>query len=243
MERVRRSPRAPLAIVVLLLTVPGAPAGAGGAVVGPSGDGPSGDGGPVVAPAGEIAGQEAPVRIDFEALPGGAPACERCPVSDEFRSLGVVFSFFSPLTDETRAYLVGSGAYDPEGEERNHSVTAALTAEGFRPGVLALSLPEGPRRVAFRLRGPDAVRAFAVRAEGPEGAALPPGAVSRAEARTYRAAGGGVFREERVSVEAAEGVLRVELDGTGPPGHILLVDDLVVWPRAGEERELTPDGR
>lgn len=187
--------------------------------------------------------QEVPARIDFETWPDGSPACERCPISERFRDRGVVFDFFSRLTGRVDAYLIGSGAYDPEGEEGNHAVTSALTAEGFRPGVLTLSFPDGPRRVAFRLRGPDAVGRFVVTGFGPEGSPLPEGSTTRSARGTYRAAGGGRFREERISVESASGVSRIELDGRGPPGHILLVDDLVLSPATRERAETRREAR
>lgn len=188
---------------------------------------------------GMAAAQEAPVRLDFETWADGSPACERCPVSDEYRSRGVVFEFFSRFTGPADPYLIGSGAYDPEGEETNHAVTAALTDEGFRPGLLVLRFPDGPRRVAFVLRGSDAVAGFVVRAFGPDGSPLPDGSVSRATGGRYQAGKGGRFREERISVEGGSGVGRVELDGRGPPGHILLVDDLTLW--SGEETS-RPEG-
>lgn len=220
-----------VSILVLLVAFPAA-GGIGGPPAGGAGrDGAAPSGGPAARAA--VAGQEAPIRIGFETWPDGEPACERCPISDEFRDLGVVFAFFSPFAGETEAHLVASGAYDPEGEERNHAVTSALGEEGFRPGVLSLSFPEAPRRVAFRLRGSDAVPAFTVRAVGSDGTPLPEAAVERAAVRAYRASGGGAFREERIAVETAAGISRVELDGTGPPGHILLVDDLAIWPAAG----------
>lgn len=181
--------------------------------------------------AGAGGAQQAPVRLDFETWPDGSPACERCAVSEQYRSRGVAFDFFSRFTGEADPYLIGSGAYDPEGEERNHAVTAALTVEGFRPGLLVLRFPDGPERVAFRLRGPDAVARFEVRASAPDGSPLPDSAVQRRAAGTYRAAGGGRFREESLRIESGRGIARVELDGRGPPGHILLVDDLLVWPR------------
>ena len=170
-----------------------------------------------------------PVTIDFESAPDGTPACERCPVPKAFREHGVILSFRSPFIGPTDAWLVASGAYDPEGEETNHAVTAALTEEGFQPGVLILDLPSAPGRVSFRLRGSSVVPAFEVRAFGPDGFDLVHGAIARSDILIYRAARGGSFREERITVQSAGGVTRIELDGTGPPGHILLLDDLALW--------------
>lgn len=166
--------------------------------------------------------------IDFERFPDGSPACDRCPVNAEFASAGIRLAFRSRFVPDSAATLVGSGAYDPPGEEDNHSVTSHLSDRGFFPGVLVLRLAHAPRRVGFRLRGPASVRRFEVRAyaEGDGGDPLPGQVLDRGATRAYGASRGGLFREEMLVLESGSGIARVELDGTGPPGHILLVDDL-----------------
>jgi len=56
-------------------------------------------------------------------------------------------------------------------------------------------------------------------------------AIGRTLRGRYDVGGGtGVFREERITVTAATGIDRVALAGWGPPGHMLLVDDVEIDP-------------
>lgn len=168
----------------------------------------------------------AAVVIDFETYPDGTPACEQCPLTDQYAALGVVFGFRSWQTEATHAHLVESTAYDPPDLGVNHSVTAALTDTGFHPGILEVTLPRGPTVVEFRVRGSDAVERFAITGYAEDEEELSAPSIRREVVRSYTSSGGGRFREEAVRLTAETGIARVVLDGYGPPGHILLVDDL-----------------
>ena len=173
--------------------------------------------------------QEAPAVIDFETLPGGELACSSCALANEYSAeWGVEFSFRSWQAEEAHAQLIESTSYDPPELDPNHSVTAALTATGFHPGILALSFPTAPAAIQLTVRGSNVVERFAISALDGDGNRLPESAIRRVSRRDYRSAGGGGFREERVAVASDAGIRRIELDGYGPPGHILLVDDLVI---------------
>jgi hypothetical protein len=167
------------------------------------------------------------VAIDFETYPDGTPACEYCPLSDEYRSLGVIFSFRSWTAGARYPYLVDAGSYLPEDAERPHGVVPALQERGLEVGVIRMQFPDAPTRVAFDLTGPDLIDRFAVTAWTPRGR-VDTGAILRRRPQTFHAAGGGVFRQERVTVENAAGIVRIELDGWGPPGHLMLIDNLSV---------------
>lgn len=173
--------------------------------------------------------QQVAEGIDFETLPGGEPACSSCALTDQYAAeWGVEFSFRSWQAEEVHAQLIESTSYDPPELDPNHSVTAALTSTGFHPGILTLSFPAAPAAVQLTVRGSDVVQRFAISAVDGDGNRLPESAIRRTGRRDYRSAGGGGFREVRVAVASDAGVSRVELDGYGPPGHILLVDDLVI---------------
>jgi hypothetical protein len=176
--------------------------------------------------------QEAPAVIDFETLPGGEPACSSCPLTDEYSAgWGVEFSFRSWQAEEGHAQLIESSSYDPPAPDPNHSVTAALTTTGFHPGILQLSFPGDPVAIELTVRGSNVVKRFEIVAVDGNGNRLPSSVIRRVTSRDYRSAGGGGFREERVTVAFEAGISRIELNGYGPPGHILLVDDLLIADR------------
>lgn len=171
----------------------------------------------------EVLVQEA--FIDFETLPDSTPACRSCALSGQFSSLGVRFRFRSPFVGDIPARLIDSSAYDPPGPPPNHSATAALTDRGFEVGVLVVRFERRVTRARFRIRGSTLIDGFLVRAYGADGE-LGEGAVRRTVATTFKRYTEATFGEEWWIVEDPDGILRIELDGTGPPGHILLLDEL-----------------
>lgn len=167
--------------------------------------------------------------IDFETYPDGRAACESCPLSDEYGSLGVVFSFRSWTADARRPYLVDAGSYLPRDAELPHALAPALQARGLEVGVIRMEFADAPVRVAFDLTGPDLIDRFQVTAWTPRGR-IESAAIPRSRPLTFDAAGGGRFRRERVTIESEAGIDRVELDGWGPPGYLMLVDNLSLFP-------------
>lgn len=168
-----------------------------------------------------------PDIIDFETYPDGRPACDSCPVRDEYGSWGVLFSFRSWTAGGRQPYLVDAGSYLPERAERPHGIAPAVQERGLEVGVIRMDFPRAPVRVVFDLTGPDLIDRFQVTAWTP-GGRIESDAILRRRPRTFHAAGGGVFRQESVTIESATGIDRVELDGRGPPGYLMLVDNLSV---------------
>lgn len=174
------------------------------------------------------AGAGEPARIDFETLPDGRETCAPCAVSDEWESEGLVLSFRSWTASSTLPFVLDGREYLPPDRGRVALGPALQDERGLEVGVLRLDFSGRPRTVSFWLFGPDLVGRFAV-AAWRDGDELP-GAIERAPGGTYDAAGRGAFRAERITVRAPEGIDRISLDGWGPPGHILLVDDVVITP-------------
>ena len=163
--------------------------------------------------------------IDFESLPDGSPACRSCALSGQFASLGVRFRFRSASTGDIPARLIDSSAYDPPGPPPNHSATAALTDHGFATGILEIRFAAPVERVLFQLRAASIVEHLVVRAYRADGSELPETSIERT-AGEYRRFTGAPFHEEKIRIADVAGISRIELDGAGPPGHIVLLDDL-----------------
>ncbi len=175
------------------------------------------------------AGRGAVARIDFETFADGRPACTGCPVADEWAALGLRISFRSWSADSRRAYVLDARNFLPADASARALGPALDEARGLEVGVLRLDFPGRPRRVAFHLFGPDLIRHFeAVAWVGDR--RLGPASMTRTIVGRYTPAGRGAFRQERVLVESPDGIDRISLDGWGPPGHVLLVDDLDIDP-------------
>lgn len=203
-----------------------------------AGTGDATDGGDTAAEAGAVRtgaagptpvrpGPGAVVEVDFE--PGAGGACAPCAVSDEWSGEGLILSFRSWTASSERPWLVDVRNYAPPGASP-HAVGPALTGEqGLEVGVLRLDFPSRPRRVSFTVYGPDLIGRFDIGAWSDEGA-LDPAAFVRATRARYRPADRAVFRAERITIASGRGVARVALDGWGPPGHLLFVDDVRIEP-------------
>lgn len=167
-------------------------------------------------------------RIDFASFANGQEGCTNCPVGDEWASQGVRFSFRSWSSDSTRPYVLDARNFLPPGT--GVALGPALGGEqGLEVGVLHLDFSGRPRKVAFTLYGPDLIARFDIviwRGDSTLGA----DAITRSVDRRYRPAGRGAFRAERILVEWPLGFDRIVLDGWGPPGHVLLVDQLAIDP-------------
>ena len=182
------------------------------------------------------AGPVAPVgatsraTIDFETFADGTPACTPCDVSDEWSRVGLELSFRSWSADSRRPYVLDAREYLPPGRSRR-ALGPSLTAErGLEVGVIRLDFPGRPCRVSFSLFGPDILGSFDVTVWS-DGRIVDPVRVARGAGGVYSlVAGRGSFREERIVVDVPAGIDRIALDGWGPPGHMLLVDDLVIEP-------------
>ncbi len=168
--------------------------------------------------------------IDFETYPNGTPACSNCPLTNEYASRGVVFSFTSNITPFTNAQLFNSSGYDPVGGTLNHSVTSAATPNGgFYSGTVTMALAPstantiGPNKVTFRLRGNDSIPVFPVTAYDANGVPLSPSTITRTNVSTYTSGGGFTFREETVTITSLSEISRVDVDMNG---FIVLIDNL-----------------
>jgi len=166
--------------------------------------------------------------IDFEHYPDGRTPCAPCAVSDEWEEAGLLVSFRSWTASSTRPFVLDAREYLPPGHGRLALGPALQGERGLEVGVLHMDFPGRPSAVSFWLFGPDLIRRFDVSARGVEGDL--DRAIERLPGGTYDATGRGAFRAERITVRAEAGIERISVDGWGPPGHILLVDDLVITP-------------
>jgi hypothetical protein len=164
------------------------------------------------------------VVIDFETFPDGSSVCSPCPVRNEYGSRGVLLSFHSWTANARGPYLVDAASYRPT-DTRDHALGSALQEVGFEVGVIRMDFPDRPSRVEFDLTGSEVVQEFQVIAWA-GGRRLPAEAILRSGAQAYNASGGGRFRREVITVQSPAGIDWIELDGWGPPGHLLLVDNL-----------------
>ena len=193
-------------------------------------------------PAGGRVASYGPARIDFETYGDGRPVHTNAAVADEWRRQGLMLSFDSYTADAVEPYVLDADGYLPPGIS-SHALGPALSGErGLEVGVIHLDFPGRPRSVAFTLFGPDLIDPFEVivRSGGerlPAAAAehspdMRYGAAGNADSEkaTYNPGGRSLFRAERVVVEVAAGIDRISLDGWGPPGHVLLLDQLEIDP-------------
>lgn len=174
-------------------------------------------------------GDRPAAAIGFERAPDGSPMCAPCAVSDEWAAAGLRLSFRSWSADSPSPMVLDAREYIPGGRGRRVLGPALREGRGLEVGLLRLTLPGRPRRVSFSLFGPDVIPRFDVRA-GSGAAELGGPAIRHAVVRRYDAPGGGRFREERIVVSWSGGIDRIELDGWGPPGHLLVIDDVRIRP-------------
>jgi len=169
------------------------------------------------------------VTIDFESPPPGKSFCDNCPVSDEWEASGLLLSFHSWTANSTWPYVIDASNFLPLNSPR-HALGGALSREhGLEVGVIQLEFPGRPRKVEFTLYGPDMIDPFEIIVWS-RGSRIEDEAVIRTVVTRYRPAGRSRFRSERILAEAVTGLDRISLDGWGPPGHVLLMDDLVIDP-------------
>jgi hypothetical protein len=168
------------------------------------------------------------VEIDFETFGDRGTLCSPCAVSEEWVEQGLRVSFRSWTADSSQPSLLDGREYLPPGAARHVLGPAFRGDRGLEVGVIRLDFLGRPRTVSFSLYGPDIVPRFDVTAWS--GDAILTTAVERAGGRIYDVMGRGLFREELITVRAATGIDRVSLDGWGPPGHMVLVDHLVITP-------------
>lgn len=193
-------------------------------------------------PAGGPVAHYPPARIDFETYADGRPVRANAPAAEEWRDQGLVLSFESYTAEAVEPYVLEADGYLPANVS-SHALGPALSGEqGLEVGVIHLDFPGRPRRVAFTLLGPDLVERFLVivwsggeRLPAMVASHVPDTRYATGEDEasgkaTYNPGGRGVFRAERVVVDVAAGIERISLDGWGPPGHLLLVEDLAIDP-------------
>jgi len=172
--------------------------------------------------------RDSPTSIDFESFANGSAVCAPCAVSDEWVSLGLRVSFRSWSAGSTRPYLLDGRDYLPDGA--GHALGPALNGErGLEVGVIRLDFVERPRTVSFALYGPDLIRRFDIEARS-GGRRIDPVSIERTPGLVYDIGGRAPFRREHITVRAERGIDEISLDGFGPPGHVLLIDDLVIDP-------------
>ncbi len=174
------------------------------------------------------AGEGGRAMIDFESFGSGEDACAPCDVSDEWEVQGLLLSFRSWTADADRPFVLDGSEYLPSSDGIRALGPPFREDRGLEVGVIRMDFPERPRSVTFAVFGPDIVPHFDITAW--TGQSIVTAAVDRAVGRTYDIAGRGLFREELISVRVEEGIDRISLDGWGPPGHMVLIDDLVITP-------------
>ncbi len=168
--------------------------------------------------------------IDFETYPDETPTCASCPLTTEYASRGVVFSFSSTFTTLTNAQLfLSSPSYDPVGGPPNHSVTSAASeGGGFFSGIVRMTFAGLPTSVTFQARGPNSIPLFPVSALNASGGAIASSQISRTNVSTYTPAGViGPFRQETVTITNAGGIGSVDVVISG---FIVLIDNVAITP-------------
>jgi hypothetical protein len=170
------------------------------------------------------------VFIDFETYPDGTPVCEgSCPVTDEYSSRGVVFSFSSHGSGGETASICNSTFHDgPAGTPTNHSVTPDAGSGGcggWNMGVVRMTFEDTPATVRFRLRGNNACSEFPVAGTAGNESEI---TETRSNVSTYVDANGNTFRQETVTLTAS-GVYSVEVDSE-VGGCVAFIDNLEIMP-------------
>ncbi len=163
--------------------------------------------------------------INFERLPDGTPACTNCELTNQFESLGVVFSFVSAFTELTHAELVLTTNNPDRVPDTAVNSTNVV-------GIVSLAFAGAPQSVRFEERVNNSVPEVPVIAFDPSGGEIPAAQITRTDVLVYNP-GTVDFRQEIVTITNANGISRVDIDGRGPgPGGAggfgFLIDDLLI---------------
>jgi len=165
--------------------------------------------------------------IDFERYPDGTAACGRCPLTNEFATRGVVFSFASTATTLTSATL-NNVFYESAQNPRNHSVTSASTVGGVFVGVLSMTFAGLPRTVVFRWWTNNSITQFPVGAVDANGNPVAASQITRSNVATFTSIANVLMKLETVTVTSPVGIRRVDVDGSGFFTNV--VDNLLIQP-------------
>jgi hypothetical protein len=162
--------------------------------------------------------------IDFENYPPGAGVCNgagACPVTNEFASRGVVFSFSN--TGQTASLC--RTIHGPAGEGSNYGVSPQSTdCTGWNSGTVTMSFASYPTTVEFTLEGNNlaAEGPFAATALDATGA---PVTVTRLSFFTYPSPINNTFRREVRRVSSPNGIASVAVNSAF---GVLLIDNLLI---------------
>jgi hypothetical protein len=164
----------------------------------------------------------------FELYSNGSSVCDgaaACPVTNEFASRSVTFSFISNSGAAAAPSLCRT-THGPIGEGSNYGVSPpSTTCSGWQNGSVTMTFSPRPRTVTFQLEGnnlgPDP---FPVSAVDAAGNAIP---VTAGGAVTYTDHAGNTMRRETRSVTSLNNVATVTVNsGT----FILIIDNLTITP-------------
>jgi hypothetical protein len=165
--------------------------------------------------------------LDFETLPNGAAVSEG-PVSTQFQSAGVTFSFApNAAGGSTVPALCNAGGMNPVGSPLDRAImnpgTSGACGGGGYTGVIRLHFVPNANQVEFEVRGNDAVT-FTVGALNGSGASIPMSQIARTVVQTFTGPGGYAIRVERWTVTNTT-ISRVDLNTAN---GLAILDDLVI---------------
>jgi hypothetical protein len=143
--------------------------------------------------------------IDFETYPPGAGVCDgaaACPVTNEFASLGVVFS-----SDVNTASLCQT-THGPVGEGSNYGITTeSANCTGWSSATMTMSFASHPTTIEFQLGGPNgAGQPFDVSASDAAGNPL---TLTLWYSFAYQDQFGNTFRRETLRVTSPNGIATI----------------------------------
>jgi hypothetical protein len=168
--------------------------------------------------------------LAFETYPGGAAACSRCDVTNQFHAQGADFAYESFDHVFTGGTLGdGNGVlYGDAGNLSNHFITSALTAIGQGiSGYLTMSLQSPyPRTVRFELSSARDINPPLNVFDG-AGTLVPAAQITRTFLRNYTSSAGAAFSWTTVEVTSATGIQRVVFDMNN---YVQQIDNVVLTP-------------
>lgn len=166
--------------------------------------------------------------INFETYPPGAGVCDgqgACSVTDEFESLGVIFSFSNPDLTASLCRTI----HGPVGEGSNYGVSPHSTdCTGWNNGTVTMTFSGHPTTVEFTLEGnnlgPPAEGPFPVTALDTQGNVV---VVDRTDEVIYQDQFEQAFRRETRRVTSSLGIASISVDSNV---SVRIIDNLRIVP-------------
>jgi len=168
--------------------------------------------------------------INFENYPNESPACAgaaSCNVTNDFASVGVVFSF-QPLIEASPIASLCLKPFNPVGETPNYGVSphAITGCSSWVTGTVTMSFAAHPTAVEFELQGNNSLSEgpFPVTALDVTGNAVN---VTRASVVTYSPSTGLTFRREIRRATSPSGIASVAVVSNA---GVIFIDKLLITP-------------